>query len=213
VSRAVADIARAERRRVGRGSRRGLGIDTRFRPPRRLIAAIWISGLYCMVVQWPLWARGEHALVAGDLLVAVSFAAAAVFVGARREHRATAVALSMVAVLWPLNWVNAWNSGIWPLTAALIGPAGGLCAVWALLRYPLRWPSDRVDHLVLGSLLATQVLATLQVVTSLPQSPRVSVSPATKWALRPRVTVPPRCTTSSASVDRRPRCCGGSRAG
>jgi signal transduction histidine kinase len=144
-----------------------------------LLAGIPLMAAYCLLAQWPLWTSGKHVLVAADLLVTVTFFATAVFVYAEPGHRLTGTALAAAALVWPLNWVNEWKAGPLPLIAALEGPLYGLLAVWALLRYPAPWPRRWQDATAFGVVVAVQLIACLQVVTSLPQWHHLP--PGTVW--------------------------------
>ena len=133
-----------------------------------LLAGVPLMAAYCLIVQWPLWTTGHPGLVTGDLLVTVFFFATAVFVYAEPGHRLTGAVLCTAALVWPLNWVNDWKAGPLPLIAALVGPLYGLLAVWALLRYPAPWARRWQDVTAFAVIVAAQLIACLQVVTSRP---------------------------------------------
>ena len=71
----------------------------------------------------------------------------------------TGAVLIIAALLWPLNWVNVWMAGPWPLVAALEGPLATILAVWALLRYPVHWPRRWHEAVVTAVLVTLQLLA------------------------------------------------------
>ena len=134
-----------------------------------LLAGIPLLAVFCLIVQWPLWNPGNIGLVVANLLVTVSFYATAVFVYVEPGHRLTGAGLAAAAFLWPVNWINEWDVGPFPLLAALEGPLAALIAVWALLRYPVPWSRRRYEVITIVTLLLVQGGAALQVVTSLPQ--------------------------------------------
>jgi hypothetical protein len=140
------------------------------------LAGLLLLGLFCVVVQGPLWTTVNAGLAAANLLVTVTFYATAVFVYAEPGHRPTGLGLAAAAFLWPVNWVNEWNVGALPLLAALEGPLASLLAVWALLRYPAPRPRRRHEAAVIAIAVIAQVASSMQVVTSLPQS-----HPGTFW--------------------------------
>ena len=134
-----------------------------------LLAGVPLAGLYCVAAQWPLWEPATAGLAAVNLLVTVSFFATGVFVSAEPGHRVTGTVLIIAALLWPLNWVNVWMAGPWPLVAALEGPLATILAVWALLRYPAHWPRRWHEAVVTAVLATLQLLAALPVLTSRPE--------------------------------------------
>ena len=134
-----------------------------------LLAGVPLAGLYCVAAQWPLWEPATAGLAAVNLLVTVSFFATGVFVSAEPGHRVTGTVLIIAALLWPLNWVNVWMAGPWPLVAALEGPLATILAVWALLRYPVHWPRRWHEAVVTAVLAVLQLLAALPVLTSRPE--------------------------------------------
>ena len=134
-----------------------------------LLAGVPLAGLYCVAAQWPLWRPATAGLAAVNLLVTVSFFATGVFVSAEPGHRVTGTVLIIAALLWPLNWVNVWMAGPWPLVAALEGPLATILAVWALLRYPAHWPRRWHEAVVTAVLATLQLLAALPVLTSRPE--------------------------------------------
>lgn len=139
---------------------------------RRVIVALAVGipcmAALCVVVQWPLWTSGKVGLAAANLVVSLAFYATSVFVYGEPRQRLTGVALAAAALLWPLNWVNEWRVGPLPLIAALEGPLYGLLAVWALLRYPSPWRRVH-DAIAFAAVILIQLVACLQVVTSLPE--------------------------------------------
>lgn len=144
-----------------------------------LAVGVPLLGVFCVVVQRPLWAQGHGILIVANLLVALSFYVTAVFVGAEPGHRITGAGLLAAAFLWPMNWINEWHAGPLPLIAALEGPFASLLAVWALMRYPAPWSRRRDDVLTLGIVAVIQAVASLPVLTSLPQWH--GLPPATPW--------------------------------
>ncbi len=144
-----------------------------------LLAGIPLLAAFCVIAQWPLWNPGNLGLAVANLLVTISFYATAVFVYIEPQHRLTGIALAVAAFLWPLNWVNEWKVGPLPLVAALEGPLAALLAVGALLRYPVPWSRRRYEAMAIAILLLVQAMASLQVVTSLPQWH--SLPPHTLW--------------------------------
>ena len=151
---------------------------------RRRVAAALLAGVplvvaCCLAAQWPLWTSGKIGLATANLFVSISFYVTSLFVAAKPGHRLTGAALAAAALLWLLNWVNEWNAGPLPLIAALEGPLYGLVAVWALLRYPAPWPRRRYDVIAFAVVVLVQLIACLQVVTSLPQWH--GLPPGTTW--------------------------------
>jgi signal transduction histidine kinase len=134
-----------------------------------LLAGVPLAALYCVAAQWPLWKPATAGLAAVNLLVTVSFFATGVFVSAEPGHRVTGTVLIIAALLWPVNWVNVWLVGPWPLVAALEGPLATILAVWALLRYPVHWPRRWHEAVVTAVLVTLQLLAALPVLTSRPE--------------------------------------------
>jgi signal transduction histidine kinase len=119
-----------------------------------------------VLAQWPFTHTGRTPLLVADAVVAVAFFVTGIIVGTDHGHRVTALALLAGGLLWPLNWVNEWNAGIWPLVAALDGPLASVLVGWALVRYPRHWPRRRDDLLVAGLCGLSQLLIVAHVVTS-----------------------------------------------
>ena len=92
---------------------------SRKRVTAALACGVPLLGLFCLVVQWPLWSAGNVGLAAANLFVTVAFFATSVFVSAEPGHRLTGVGLAAAEFLWPVNWINEWRVGAFPLLAAL----------------------------------------------------------------------------------------------
>lgn len=121
-----------------------------------------------LAVCWPLHAtQGLTFWVVNAAVGLAYFLAGAVLID-EVDHGVTGSVLLAVGVFWPLNWVDEWGTGPWPLVAALQGPLASLFAIWAILRYPRHWP--RRQELVVTSLLVGfQLCSVLVVLTSVPR--------------------------------------------
>jgi len=120
------------------------------------------------LADWPLIGEGQPLLLVANVLVSLGFLTAAEFVGAEPGHHRTGVYLALVALVWPLNWLNEWNRGPFPLIAEALGPLASLIAGWALLRYPAPLVNRRMKLTILGWFAILQLASFLVVVLSRP---------------------------------------------
>lgn len=123
--------------------------------------------MWGLLVCWPLHSGARWTFLLMNVAVALGFVLVGATVLEQDGHRGTGTAMLAAGMLWPLNWVNEWNTGPWPLVAALQGPLASLLAVWAMLRYPHPLPR-RQERAVTIFLTAFQVCSMLVVLTSRP---------------------------------------------
>ena len=96
-----------------------------------------------VAADWPLRATHGPTFLAVNAAVGLAYFLAGTVLLDEPGHRTTGSVLVAAGLLWPLNWVNEWGTGPWPLVAALQGPLASLLALWAVLRYPRHWPGRR----------------------------------------------------------------------
>ena len=87
-----------------------------------LCAALWAAACYVPELS----SRPVTSAIA--IMVAVGFGVAAVVVAAQPGRRPAGAVLAVAGVLWPLNSLGGWDSGVMPLTRQLAE-----CVFWVLL--------------------------------------------------------------------------------
>ena len=97
-------------------------------------AAIAAVGVFCTLVQGPLWEQGA-ALAALNLTVSLVFVFTGLMLRKEPGQRGVAWALMLAGVFRSLDFIDAWN-GPWPVYALVFGGVDRLFGAFALLRYP-----------------------------------------------------------------------------
>lgn len=142
----------------------------------------WLAGavlvtLGCLdtAAELPVW-RQSPALVVVNLSVSLTYILTGLLVHEERGQRGVGWALILAGAFRSLDFVDAWNTGPWPVYAVIFGAADRVCGAWALLRYP-RARLERAQRVYLivlvGWMLAGRVMV---VITSTAQSTGYSAS-------------------------------------
>jgi signal transduction histidine kinase len=157
------------------------------RPPRLsrrwrlyLLAGVVLVALACLdtVAELPVW-RQSPALAVVNLSVSLTFIVTGLLLHEERGQRGVAWALLLAGVFRSLDFIDAWNTGPWPVYAVVFGAVDRVFGAWALLRYP-RPRLDRIQRAYIlalaGWMLAGRIMI---VITSTARS--AGYSPASWW--------------------------------
>jgi len=179
--RRTRDLAHGPERPARDGSPRWPGAARLLRPWRfYLLTAALLAGLGCLdtVAELPEL-REAPALAVVNLCTSLTFILTGLLLHQERGQRGVAFALIMAGTLRSLDFVDAWNTGPWPVYAVVFGAADRVFGAWALLRYP--WPRLRRYQRIYLITLAGWMLVgrVLVVVTSTARS--TGYSPSSWW--------------------------------
>jgi signal transduction histidine kinase len=154
------------------------------RPSRRwrlyLLAGVVLVALACLdtVAELPVW-RQSPALAVVNLSVSLTFIVTGLLLHEERGQRGVAWALLLAGAFRSLDFIDAWNTGPWPVYAVVFGAVDRVFGAWALLRYP-RPRLDRIQRVYIlalaGWMLAGRIMI---VITSTAHS--AGYSPASWW--------------------------------
>jgi signal transduction histidine kinase len=163
------------------------GLAPRRHPPRLsrrwrlyLLAGVVLVALACLdtVAELPVW-RQSPALAVVNLSVSLSFIVTGLLLHEERGQRGVAWALLLAGAFRSLDFIDAWNTGPWPVYAVVFGAVDRVFGAWALLRYP-RPRLDRIQRVYIlvlaGWMLAGRIMI---VITSTAHS--AGYSPASWW--------------------------------
>ena len=179
-----------ERHDLGRGGPEPDGL----RPPapRRprslrfyLLVAAALAALGCLdaLAQLPLW-RQTPALATVNLVMSLAFILTGLLLRAERGQRGVAWALILAGVFRSLDFIDAWNTGPWPVYAVVFGGIDRVFGAYAVLRYP-RPALGRRQRIYILTLAGWMVVSrTLVVVTT---TAKATGYPASSWW--PTITV------------------------
>jgi signal transduction histidine kinase len=145
-----------------------------------LLAGVVLVALACLdtVAELPVW-RQSPALAAVNLSVSLTFIVTGLLLHEERGQRGVAWALLLAGAFRSLDFIDAWNTGPWPVYAVVFGAVDRVFGAWALLRYP-RPRLDRIQRIYIlalaGWMLAGRIMI---VITSTAHS--AGYSPAAWW--------------------------------
>jgi len=138
------------------------------------------------VAQLPLW-RQAPTLATVNLIMSLAFIVTGLMLRRERGQRGVAWALILAGVFRSLDFIDAWNTGPWPVYAVVFGGIDRVFGAYAVLRYPrpsLGRPQRIYLAVLTGWMLVTRSLV---VVTSTATS---AGYPASSWW--PTITADPR---------------------
>jgi signal transduction histidine kinase len=158
----------------------------RSRPLRfYLLAAAALAALGCLdtLAQFPLW-RQTPALATANLVMSLAFILTGLLLRQERGQRGVAWALILAGVFRSLDFIDAWNTGPWPVYAVVFGGIDRVFGAYAVLRYP-RPALGRLERIFVLAATGWMVLSrSLVVVTTTATS---AGYPASSWW--PTITV------------------------
>ena len=142
------------------------------------IAAILAAlGGLATLAELPEW-RESPTLATVNLVMSLTFILTGLLLRRERGQRGVAWALILAGVFRSLDFIDAWNTGPWPVYAVVFGGIDRVFGGYALLRYP-RAALGRIQWAYLLGLAGWMVLSRgLVVVTSTAQS---TGYPASAW--------------------------------
>jgi signal transduction histidine kinase len=111
------------------------------RLPRRrrfyFLAGAILVLLVCLdaAAESPMW-RQSPVLVVINLSVSLTFILTGLLLREEGRQRSVAWALILAGLFRSLDFIDAWNTGPWPVYAVVFGAADRVFGAWALLRYP-----------------------------------------------------------------------------
>jgi signal transduction histidine kinase len=92
-------------------------------------------GCMNLVAEWPLWMQSS-ALAAANLMTTLTFVLTGLLIRREPGHRGVGWALILTGAFRPLDFVDLWNTGPWPVYGLVFGAIDRVFGAWALLRYP-----------------------------------------------------------------------------
>jgi len=129
------------------------------------------------VAEGPEW-RESPTLATVNLVMSLTFILTGLLLCQERGQRGVAWALILAGVFRSLDFIDAWNTGPWPVYAVVFGGIDRVFGAYAVLRYP-RAALGRPERVYVWALAAWMVLSrTLVVVTSTAAS---AGYPASSW--------------------------------
>jgi len=149
--------------------------------PRRFYlrtgAVLAALGGLATVAELPEWSESPT-LATVNLVMSLTFILTGLLLRQERAQRGVAWALILAGVFRSLDFVDAWNTGPWPVYAVVFGGIDRVFGAYAVLRYP-RPALGQAQRAYVGALAAWMVLSrTLVVVTSTAVS---TGYPASSW--------------------------------
>ena len=140
-------------------------------------ATLAVLGCLATLAELPLW-RETPALATVNLIMSLAFILTGLLLRAERGQRGVAWALILAGVFRPLDFIDAWNTGPWPVYAVVFGGIDRVFGGYAVLRYP-RPALGRVQRIYILTVAAWMVVTrSLVVVTSTATS---TGYPASSW--------------------------------
>ena len=150
-----------------------------------LLVAAALAALGCLdaLAQLPLW-RQTPALATVNLVMSLAFILTGLLLRAEGGQRGVAWALILAGVFRSLDFIDAWNTGPWPVYAVVFGGIDRVFGAYAVLRYP-RPALGRLQRIYVLTLAGWMVVSrTLVVVTT---TAKGTGYPASSWW--PTITV------------------------
>jgi len=159
------------------------------RQPRPLrfyvLVAAALAALGCLdtLAQLPLW-RQTPALATVNLVMSLAFILTGLLLRKEPGQRGVAWALILGGAFRSLDFIDAWNTGPWPVYAVVFGGIDRVFGAYAVLRYP-RPALGRLQRIYVLTLAGWMVVSrTLVVVTT---TATATGYPASSWW--PTITV------------------------
>ncbi len=180
------------------GLRQPPGEGRRPRPLRfYLLAGAILTALGCLdtLAELPLW-RQTPALATVNLGMSLAFILTGLLLRTEPGQRGVAWALILAGVFRSLDFIDAWNTGPWPVYAVVFGGIDRVFGGYAVLRYP-RPALGRIQRIYILTLAAWMVVSrSLVVVTSTATS---TGYPASSWW--PTITANARLSDIFATIE------------
>ncbi len=168
------------------------------RPPRfYLLAAVSLAALGCLatLAELPLW-RQTPALATVNLVMSLAFILTGLLLRTEPGQRGVAWALILAGVFRSLDFIDAWNTGPWPVYAVVFGGIDRVFGAYAVLRYP-RPALGRLQRIYVLTLAGWMVVSrSLVVVTA---TPAATGYPSSSWW--PTITVNERLSDLLATIE------------
>ena len=143
----------------------------------RTSAVLAVLGGLAAVAELPEWSQAPT-LATVNLVMSVTFILTGLLLRRERGQRGVAWALILAGVFRSLDFIDAWNTGPWPVYAVVFGGIDRVFGAYAVLRYP-RPALGRPQRAYVCALAAWMVVSrTLVVVTSTAAS---TGYPASSW--------------------------------
>lgn len=114
------------------------------------------------VAELPVW-RQNPALAVVNLSVSLTFIVTGLLLHEERGQRGVAWALLLAGAFRSLDFIDAWNTGPWPVYAVIFGAVDRVFGAWALLRYP-RPRLDRVQRIYISALVGWMLAGRIMIV-------------------------------------------------
>jgi signal transduction histidine kinase len=159
-------------------------------------AAVLVAlGCLGTLAELPLFSQAP-ALAVVNLSISLTFILTGLLLHRERGQRGVAWALILVGVFRPLDFIDAWTGGPWPVYAVVFGGIDRVFGAWAVLRYP-RPRLTRPQRLFVAALASWMlVVRTMFVLTSTAQSN--GYAPSSVW---PTLVSDPRLSDVLGAVD------------
>ena len=142
-----------------------------------IAAILAVLGGLATLAELPEW-RESPTLATVNLVMSLTFILTGLLLRRERGQRGVAWALILAGVFRSLDFIDAWNTGPWPVYAVVFGGIDRVFGGYALLRYP-RAALGRIQWAYLLGLAGWMVLSrSLVVVTSTAPS---TGYPASAW--------------------------------
>ena len=180
------------------GLRQPPGEGRRPRPLRfYLLAGAILAALGCLatLAELPLW-RETPALATVNLIMSLAFILTGLLLRTEPGQCGVAWALILASVFRSLDFIDAWNTGPWPVYAVVFGGIDRVFGAYAVLRYP-RPALGRLQRIYVLILAGWMVVSrSLVVVTT---TATATGYPASSWW--PTITVNERLSDLLATIE------------
>jgi signal transduction histidine kinase len=136
-----------------------------------LLTAAILAVLGCLgaVAELPLWSR-TPVLAAVNMFTSLAMILTGLLLRQEQGQRGVAWALILAGVCRPLDFIDAWTGGPWPVYAVVFGGIDRVFGAWAVLRYP-RPRLARFERVYVIALMSWMLVArSMLVLTSTAQS-------------------------------------------
>jgi signal transduction histidine kinase len=101
----------------------------------KIAAVLVLVAVWAIALPWPDWANWT-ALTAVNVVVALLFALTGLLLAREPGQRGLGWVLMLTGICRPLDFIDAWGVGPFPLYALIFGGIDRVFGAWALLRYP-----------------------------------------------------------------------------